>query len=108
MHNTDQPSRPGLDDEVHLSQMLALGVTYRQLDYWVRKGYLTPAVVDGSGPGNPRHWTGREHRIVELMLRLMRSGVEVSYAARMARDAVDQRVTRVTTDQGVTITWHAA
>lgn len=27
------------------------GLTYRKLDYWCRKGYLTPAVVGGTGAG---------------------------------------------------------
>lgn len=32
------------------------GITYRQLDYWVRSGYITPAVVIGEGYGGRRYW----------------------------------------------------
>ena len=31
------------------------GATYRQLDYWTRRGYLTPAKEAG-GKGKPREW----------------------------------------------------
>ena len=34
----------------------AVGVTYRQLDWWVRKGYLVPS-DPSTGSGDPRRWT---------------------------------------------------
>jgi predicted GIY-YIG superfamily endonuclease len=38
------------------SQVLDIipGLTYRQLDYWCRKGHLTPIVAGGSGSGSRR------------------------------------------------------
>jgi DNA-binding transcriptional MerR regulator len=42
------------------------GTTYRQLDYWVRRGLLEPAVA-ANGSGTKRRWTtedlGRVRRL---------------------------------------------
>jgi DNA-binding transcriptional MerR regulator len=38
-------------------------VTYRQLDYWVNSGYITPE-IPGIGSGQQRKWG--EHQIVTL------------------------------------------
>lgn len=35
------------------------GVTYRQVDYWCREGYIVPA-IESDGSGTRRLW-GREH-----------------------------------------------
>lgn len=47
-----------------------LGLSYRQLDYWCRKGWLGPDVV-ASGSGFPRCFTdqhlARGHVIVEAL-----------------------------------------
>ncbi len=32
-------------------------ITYRQLDYWVRQGYVTPSISNGGGSGTPRRWS---------------------------------------------------
>lgn len=32
------------------------GITYRQLDYWTRQGYITP-IVEADGPGSRRRWS---------------------------------------------------
>jgi DNA-binding transcriptional MerR regulator len=34
----------------------ALGISYRQLNWWTSKGYLVPT-VESTGTGNPRRWT---------------------------------------------------
>lgn len=36
---------------------LALGVTYRQLDYWVRAGLIPGMSERGPGSGGRRQWT---------------------------------------------------
>ena len=68
------------------------GVTYRQLDHWTRRGYLKPQ-HDKGGSGVPRDWPGKEIRVAATIGRLTRAGVDVSVAARIARDHVtlDQR-----------------
>ena len=59
------------------------GVTYRQLDFWVRQGYLRPEHAGGSGVA--RKWPAEEIRVLERMARLVRGGVVPSVAARVAR-----------------------
>ena len=34
----------------------AVGVSYRQVDWWVRKGYLEPS-DPSTGSGDPRRWS---------------------------------------------------
>lgn len=65
-----------------------LGVTYRQLDYWFRQGYLSPdgsAPEVGSGRGTSRVYTTAEVAQLELMLGLVRAGVKPDIAAQVAR-----------------------
>lgn len=62
-----------------------LGITYRQLDHWQRKGYLRP--VNGfSGSGRDREWPLAEVEIARRMGRLVAAGLSVEQAARFARD----------------------
>jgi hypothetical protein len=61
------------------------GVTYRQLDYWVRKGMLYPGF--GEGTGNPRWWPASEVEIARRMGCLAAAGLPLDFAARMARDS---------------------
>lgn len=51
---------------------VAAGITYRQLDWWVRKGYLTPT-VESTGSGVPRQWS-------------LRDLVDVAFFAGLVRD----------------------
>lgn len=32
------------------------GISYRQLDYWTRRGWFSPVEGSGQGKGNPRRW----------------------------------------------------
>lgn len=69
-----------------------LGITYRQLDYWTRRGYLRPerrANSRGHGPasGVNRVWPADEVEIVRRMERLTRAGVVPAVAAVYARDS---------------------
>lgn len=65
---------------------LSEAFTYRQLDYYVRKGYLRP--LGGHGSGNRRHWPESEVRIALRMAALVREGYIASAAARLARQEV--------------------
>jgi len=65
-------------------------ITYRQLDHWVRRGYLEPAWVTnrtGNGRGTGREWTATEAPIACLMGRLTRGGLAPATAAAVARSA---------------------
>lgn len=61
------------------------GATYRQLDYWVRSGYLRP---DPALPGSGRFraWPDKEIVIAREMIRLTEAGLSVAKAAHVARE----------------------
>lgn len=78
------------------------GATYRQLDYWVKRGYVQPSEVAASGIGwsarrpvdrptsNPgsgrrRMWHPDEAAVAARMVRLLAAGLSVEAAARVAR-----------------------
>jgi hypothetical protein len=63
------------------------GITYRNLDHWVRRGWLHPEHV-GRGPGSRRHWPTHEQQVAALMARCVNIGMTPALAARVARAAV--------------------
>lgn len=64
------------------------GVSYRQLDYWVRRGYLRPEdALPGSG--HSRAWSAHEIAVAREMKRLCDAGLSAELAARVAREFVD-------------------
>lgn len=67
-----------------------LGLTYRQLDYWVRKGWLQPEHAQ-CGSGTHRQFDGQELVIARRMSRLVGLGFEPSLAARVARSSMERR-----------------
>ena len=60
-----------------------LGISYRQLDNWVRLGLLRPLHVGGSGVN--REWTRAELDVARLMGRLVAAGMKPALAERLAR-----------------------
>jgi len=60
-----------------------IGATYRQLDHWVRSGYLKPNCAGGSG--FVREWPKGELRVANTMARLVAAGLPPALAARVAR-----------------------
>lgn len=68
------------------------GVSYRQLDFWVRQGYVHP---DNPAPGSGRSriLTDEEIRVVTLMARLVNgAGFQAMAAAEHARTLLRQSV----------------
>lgn len=65
-------------------------ITYRQLDYWVRRGYVTPSVSEGRGHGNPRRWSEAD---VERVARL-------GWVAQLVRDAHDGTIWGMANEDG--------
>lgn len=45
----------------------AAGVTYRQLDYWVRRGLIAPSIRNASGSGSRRDWSSHDLAIVRIL-----------------------------------------
>jgi DNA-binding transcriptional MerR regulator len=71
---------------VHLGQYNAeqyTGLTYRQLDYAVRRGFLKP--LYGVGSGSNREWTHAELRVARTFGRLTAIGLTMEAAHRIAR-----------------------
>lgn len=65
---------------------LADGVelTYRQLDYWTRVGYLHPDGA-GEGSGSRRRWSDAERAVAAMMARLVAAGLVPDAAHKVAR-----------------------
>ena len=61
------------------------GVTYRQLDHWVAKGYLHPDPRDHAVSGVTRTWPDGEVRVASVMGRLVAAGLSPELAHRVAR-----------------------
>lgn len=58
----------------------AVGVTYRQLDYWLRRGYLTGTPVT-TGSGHPRVLTDEQIRLARHLGVLTELGIPAGLAA---------------------------
>lgn len=59
------------------------GVTYRQYDYWLRRG-LVPNADPTPGSGNRRTLTDEQAEHLRIMAALVASGVTTDAAARLA------------------------
>lgn len=68
-----------------LADRLGLGISYRQLDHWTRLGYLHPVLRRGPGIGRPREWPEYELATAAAMGRLVRLGLSLELAHRVAR-----------------------
>lgn len=60
-------------------------VSYRQLDFWVRQGYLRPGDHPMPGSGKVRSWPTGEVAVARLMGRLVKAGLTPAAAHRVAR-----------------------
>lgn len=62
------------------------GITYRQLDYWVRHEWITtdkPVRGSGAGEENVRRFTPEEATRIALMAQLVKAGIGPPAAARL-------------------------
>lgn len=68
-----------------------IGVTFRQLDFWARSGWLRPqrqaSRYGRTGSGRPRLWDAAEIEIARRMGILTRAGIPPSRAAVFARSS---------------------
>lgn len=64
------------------------GCTYRQLDFWVRCGYLHPARA-ATGSGSQRLFTEAEAAVAARLTRLVDAGLLPAAAAKVARSGGD-------------------
>lgn len=81
------------------------GISYRQLDYWCRQGYLKAAT---GGTGQRRTWSSAELSIAQRMALLVRAGMVAESAAQVARDTITAGIDTVTLLPGLHLTFGAA
>jgi DNA-binding transcriptional MerR regulator len=55
----------------------AVGITYRQLDYWARTALVVPSVRDASGSGTSRLYSFRDLVVLKVVKRLLDAGVSL-------------------------------
>ncbi|AJM77462.1 MerR family transcriptional regulator [Rathayibacter toxicus] len=64
----------------------AVGITYRQLDYWARTELVEPTVRGASGSGTQRLYGFRDILVLKLVKRLLDAGISL----QQIRTAVNQ------------------
>lgn len=57
----------------------AAGISYRQLDHWVRRGLIDGPEAKGSG--RAREWTAQQAAVAIMTGRLVNAGIEVAAAS---------------------------
>lgn len=80
---------PAVDFATHngptLPDYKALGLSYRQLDYWTRSGRIH-ADEPTPGSGHRRTWPDEEIAVAGRIARLIAAGLSLEIAAGVARD----------------------
>lgn len=56
----------------------ASGITYRQMDYWVRTGLITPSFGEAQGSGTSRRWSPEDVVALRVVAELMERGAGAS------------------------------
>lgn len=64
----------------------AIGITYRQLDYWDRTGLVSPTVRSARGSGSQRLYSFRDVLVLKVVKNLLDAGVSL----QQIRKAVEQ------------------
>jgi len=72
-----------------LARFREAGLTYRQVDNWIRLGYLRP-VDSAPGSGYKREWPVNELRVATSMAYLVKAGLTLSVAHEVAREGKRQ------------------
>ena len=63
----------------------AVGISYRQLDYWARTGLVTPSIREAGGSGTQRLYSFRDMLVLRIIKKLLDTGV----ALQQIRKAVE-------------------
>lgn len=63
------------------------GVTYRELDYWVRTGTVAPTVVQAHGSGTQRRFSPSDVEAVAIVASLRAAGVPLVRCGRAVASA---------------------
>lgn len=60
----------------------AVGISYRQLDYWARTALVVPSVRDAAGSGSQRLYSFRDLVVLKVVKRLLDAGVSLQNIRR--------------------------
>lgn len=60
-----------------------VGITYRQLDYWVRTDLIHPSIADARGSGTQRRWSFADLLELAIVKALLDAGVELARTRRV-------------------------
>ena len=55
----------------------AVGITYRQLDYWARTGLVEPTVRSATGSGTQRLYSFKDLLVLKVVKRLLDTGISL-------------------------------
>lgn len=55
------------------------GITYRQLDYWIRQKYVTPEIQQASGSGTARIFSRKDMNTLAVVGQLIKFGVSPKF-----------------------------
>jgi DNA-binding transcriptional MerR regulator len=78
----------------------AVGISYRQLDYWARTSLVVPSIRDASGSGTQRLYSFRDLVVLKVVKRLLDAGVSL----QNIRKAIDTLRSRGVDDlAGITL-----
>jgi DNA-binding transcriptional MerR regulator len=55
----------------------AVGISYRQLDYWARTDLVVPSIRDATGSGSQRLYSFRDLVVLKVVKRLLDAGVSL-------------------------------
>jgi DNA-binding transcriptional MerR regulator len=78
----------------------AVGISYRQLDYWARTSLVVPSIRDASGSGTQRLYSFRDLVVLKVVKRLLDAGVSL----QNIRKAIDTLRSRGVEDlAGITL-----
>jgi DNA-binding transcriptional MerR regulator len=94
----DPASSAWLDDDGTVgfrgvSACHAVGISYRQLDYWARTALVVPSVRDASGSGTQRLYSFRDLVVLKVVKSLLDAGVSLQNI-RKAIDVLRSRGVR--------------
>ena len=79
--DSGQPSGPPEDVDTvgyrGVTACHAVGISYRQLDYWARTALVVPSIRDASGSGTQRLYSFRDLVVLKVVKRLLDAGVSL-------------------------------
>lgn len=71
------------------------GVTYRQLDYWARRGWLGEGLAARPGSGTERNLSDQDVERVKAIADLVDAGLRIEVAVELAAAATSTRRVRL-------------